>query len=337
LLPPARCPRLAARADSASVSPFGETPASLTTPAHVSAFAETCRFARWPQERHALAAAQSLRPSFLPSCLREVFPPARAKTMRIGRNASLRLSPPTPRRAQNARAFCLALRSQSPWSRPRSTKPFHCSVKTKTARAQRSSFVYHESQSLCFRRSGNQARFSAAAFAPRAPGRCGSGYAGPRFGRFAPWNSLTISKDIYQSSPLFPIARQQRPSEAERAFLSVPAQNTGRPLCYGSKRARLPSANARCLWPSTERALRLFRAPLASLVTDHPTTLPRGTPAPKSPARPDNGTHAVSVNGLAPRMNGVGSSTLPCGRSLYQSLCPPTRNQEPELVCCVYL
>ncbi|MCO5062117.1 MAG: hypothetical protein M9963_09030 [Kiritimatiellae bacterium] len=30
-------------------------------PARVSAFAETCRFARWPQERQALAAAKSLR------------------------------------------------------------------------------------------------------------------------------------------------------------------------------------------------------------------------------------------------------------------------------------
>ncbi len=78
---------------------------------------------------------------------------------------------------------------------------------------------------------------------------------------------------IYQSDPFCPSLRQQRPSEAKRACFSVPGQNTGRPLCYAGKRARLPLANARCLWPSTERALRLFRG-AAGFALQRPPTGP---------------------------------------------------------------
>lgn len=102
---------------------------------------------------------------------------------------------------------------------------------------------------------------------------------------------------IYQSDPFCPSLRQQRPSEAKRACFSVPGQNTGRPLCYAGKRARLPLANARCLWPSTERALRLFRGGAGFALQRPPTgPLRAGRPPRRCPARWQPGTAPAKLS-----------------------------------------
>ena len=71
--------------------------------------AETCRFARWPQERQALAAAKSLRLVVSAFVSSGRWPPARAMRRHCGMAETpiLRLSRPPPIRAQNAPPFCL--------------------------------------------------------------------------------------------------------------------------------------------------------------------------------------------------------------------------------------
>ena len=102
---------------------------------------------------------------------------------------------------------------------------------------------------------------------------------------------------IYQSDPFCPSLRQQRPSEAKRACFSVPGQNTGRPLCYEGKRARLPLANARCLWPSPERALSLFRGGAGFALQRPPTgPLRAGRPPRRCPARWQPGTAPAKLS-----------------------------------------
>ena len=108
---------------------------------------------------------------------------------------------------------------------------------------------------------------------------------------------LQSPNTIYQSDPICPSLRQQRPSEAKRACFSVPGQNTGRPLCYEGKRARLPLANARCLWPSTERALRLFRGGAGFALQRPPTgPLRAGRPPRRCPARWQPGTAPAKLS-----------------------------------------
>jgi hypothetical protein len=137
--------------------------------------------------------------------------------------------PPTTRRAQNAPAFCLTLRIQPAWFRLRFTNPVHCSVKNKTAPNR--AFVIRAARMTIplSRRSENPPHISAVAFAPRAAGHCGSGYAGPRFGRFAPRNVFTISEYNLSISPFSPrSACAHRPSTPERACFLVQDQENGR-------------------------------------------------------------------------------------------------------------
>ena len=108
--------------------------ASLAGPAHAG---------------QALAAAKSLPSAVSAFWSSGSVPPAREeKDIADWQNRQTRLFPPPPTRAQNAPAFCLTLRNQPALFRFRSTNPVHCSVKIKTAPAERSSFVGHERQSL---------------------------------------------------------------------------------------------------------------------------------------------------------------------------------------------
>lgn len=107
---------------------------------------------------------------------------------------------------------------------------------------------------------------------------------------------------IYQSDPLCPSLRQRRPSEAKRACFSVPGQNTGRPLCYGGKRARLPPANARCSGPPRSARYASSGAALAPLFKDHP---------PDPCARDAHSEDVPRTGGQAPRQQSCHVACLP--------------------------
>ena len=110
------------------------------------------------------------------------------------------------------------------------------------------------------------AALSAAAFAPRASGRCGSGYAGPHFGRSAPRNGFTICKNIFQPRPCFPSLSWQRPSAPQRP----PTKPRALRSCRGAAnfaQSRPPTGPFRAKHPPSKR----FRAGIGV------------APAPRSP------------------------------------------------------
>ena len=162
-------------------------------------------------------------------------------------------------------------------------------MKTKTAPAERSSFVYHESQTLFLLAPENPPHFSAVAFAPLAAGRCGSDYAGPRFGRPASaglrGTASHISSHIHQSHPCSPSLASNTPPRLSALLLrSGPEHRSPAMLlrqagsfAFGKRPVFLALHGARatplpgCRWPrSSQTARRPFRA------GSPPQEIPRG-------------------------------------------------------------
>jgi hypothetical protein len=140
-------------------------------------------------------------------------------------------SPPTTPRAQKRSRVLLSTAQSIGLASPCSTKPFHCSVKMKIAPTR--AFVIRGTRkpNPRFRRSGNPPHFPSVALAPRAAGRCGSGYAGPRFGRPAPaFRRGRDSAEHFHNlqghlsiRTLFPSLSRQHPSAPERPAHQSPA------------------------------------------------------------------------------------------------------------------
>ena len=187
-------------------------PASMPAPPAFRLSAETCRLARWPRATRGTRSRRQ-KASACRFCLLVVgrFGPRRAKkkAMRNGRNANLRFPAHHPKSAKRTRVLL-----NTPHSTGLVSTTLHKAgslLRQDQDRSGRAFGIRAARMPIPLsRRSGNPPHFSADAFAPRAADRCGSGFAGPRFGRFAPrnvFNNLRI-----QSINQTPIAHASPPS-----------------------------------------------------------------------------------------------------------------------------